>query len=38
VPISTLQFGRSEQSAIAITGMSAYSNGFEIFVTRLIRA
>ena len=37
VPISTLQFGRSEQSAIAITGMSAYSNGFEIFVTRLIR-
>jgi hypothetical protein len=37
VPISTLQFGRSEQTAIAITGMSAYSNGFEIFVTRLIR-
>jgi hypothetical protein len=37
VPISTLQFGRSEQTAIAITGISAYSNGFEIFVTRLIR-
>jgi hypothetical protein len=37
VPISTLQFGRSETNAIAITGMSAYSNGFEIFVTRLIR-
>ena len=37
VPISTLQFDRSEQTAIAITGMSAYSNGFEIFVTRLIR-
>jgi hypothetical protein len=37
VPISTLQFGRSAQTAIAITGMSAYSNGFEIFVTRLIR-
>jgi hypothetical protein len=37
VPISTLQFGRSEQSAIAITGMLAYSNGFEIAVTRLIR-
>jgi hypothetical protein len=37
VPISTLQFGRSEQTAIAITGLSAYSNGFEIFVTRLIR-
>jgi hypothetical protein len=37
VPITTLQLGRSEQTAIAITGMSAYSNGFEIFVTRLIR-
>ncbi len=37
VPISTLQFDRSEQTAIAITGMSAYSNGFEFFVTRLIR-
>lgn len=37
VPIGTLQFGRSEQTAIAITGISAYSNGFEIFVTRLIR-
>ena len=36
VPISTLQFDRSEQAAIAITGMSAYSNGFEIFVTALI--
>ncbi len=36
-PINTLQFGRSEQTAIAITGMSAYSNGFEFFVTRLIR-
>jgi hypothetical protein len=37
VPINTLQFGRSEQTAIAITGISAYSNGFEVFVTRLIR-
>ena len=37
VPISTLQFDRSEQTAIAITGMSAYSNGFEFFMTRLIR-
>jgi hypothetical protein len=37
VPISTLQFGRSAQTATAITGMSAYSNGFEVFVTRLIR-
>ena len=37
VPISTLPFDRSGQTAIAITGISAYSNGFEIFVTRLIR-
>ena len=37
VPINTLQFGRSEQTAVAITGISAYSNGFEFFVTRLIR-
>jgi hypothetical protein len=37
VPISTLQFDRSEQTAIAITGIWAYSNGFQIFVTRLIR-
>jgi len=37
VPINTLQFGRSEQAAIAITGMSAYTNGFEIVVTALIR-
>jgi hypothetical protein len=37
VPIGTLQFDRWEQTAIAITGMSAYSNGFEFFMTRLIR-
>jgi hypothetical protein len=37
VPISPLRFGRSEQTAIAITGISAYSNGFEFAVTRLIR-
>jgi hypothetical protein len=37
VPISTLQFDRSDQTAIAITGIWAYSNGFEIFLTRLIR-
>ena len=36
VPINTLELGRSEQAAVAITGMSAYSNGFEIFVTALI--
>jgi hypothetical protein len=37
VPVSTLQFDRSEHTAIAITGVWAYSNGFEFFVTRLIR-
>jgi hypothetical protein len=36
-PINTLQFDRSQQTAIAITALWAYSNGFEIFVTRLIR-
>jgi len=37
VPVNTLPFDRSEQTAIAITGVWAYSNGFEFFVTRLIR-
>lgn len=37
VPIDTLQFAPSEQAAVAITGISAYTNGFEIFVTRLLR-
>jgi hypothetical protein len=37
VPINTLQFGRSGDAAAAITGISAYSSGFEVFVTRLIR-
>jgi hypothetical protein len=36
VPINVLQLGRSERAAIAITGMSAYSNGFEFVVTALI--
>lgn len=36
-PFNTLRFDRSEQAAIAITGISAYSNGFEIFVTVLIK-
>ncbi len=36
-PINTLQFERSEQAAIAITGISAYAAGFEIFVTDRIR-
>jgi hypothetical protein len=37
VPVGVLPFGRSEQTAIAITGIWAYSNGFEFLVTRLIR-
>jgi hypothetical protein len=32
-PIDTLQLGRTEQVAVAITGLSAYPAGFEIFVT-----
>jgi hypothetical protein len=37
VPIDTVQLGRTEQVAVAITGISAYSAGFEIFVTARIR-
>ena len=37
VPIGTLLFDRSERAAIAITGMSAYTSGFEFSVIRLIR-
>jgi hypothetical protein len=37
VPIETLQLARSEQAAIAITGLSAYSQGFEILMARRIR-
>ncbi len=37
VPVNTLPFGRPTQTAIAVTGVWAYSNGFEFFVTRLIR-
>ena len=29
VPINALQFDRSEQTAIAITGIWAYTNGFD---------
>jgi hypothetical protein len=36
VPINTLRLGRSEHAAIAVTGISAYSNGYEIVVTALI--
>ncbi len=37
VPIGSLVFERSEQAAMAITGISAYSNGFEFALTRIIR-
>jgi hypothetical protein len=37
VPINTLQFDRAGPTAIAITGIWAYSSGFEFYVTRLIR-
>jgi hypothetical protein len=37
VPIDTLLFARSERNAIAITGLWAYTRGFEFSVTRLIR-
>lgn len=37
VPINALQFGRSGQAAAAITGIWAYTSGFEFFVTRLMR-
>jgi hypothetical protein len=37
VPINTLQFDRTERAAIAITGISAYTSGFELFITALLR-
>ena len=37
VPIETLQLGRTEQVAVASTGISVYAAGFEIFVTARIR-
>jgi hypothetical protein len=37
VPIDTLPFAASEQAAIAITGITAYTTGFEIFMARRIR-
>lgn len=37
VPVGILQFERSEQAAIAITGISAYTTGFEFAVTGIIR-
>lgn len=37
VPVGTLQFDRTEPTAIAVTCVLAYSNGFEFFVTRVLR-
>jgi hypothetical protein len=37
VPIDTLHFDLPGYTAIAITGISAFSSGFEIFVTQLVR-
>lgn len=37
VPIDSLLFEHSDQAAIAVTGISAYTNGFEFAVTRLIQ-
>ena len=37
VPFSALILGRTERAAVAVTGLSAYSGGFEIFVTARFR-
>jgi hypothetical protein len=37
VPIDTLLLGRTGQAAAAVTGLAAFSNGFEIFLTAHIR-
>jgi hypothetical protein len=37
VPFSTIIPGRTERAVVAITGLSAYSAGFEIFVTARLR-
>jgi hypothetical protein len=37
VPSGPLMLGRAERAAVAITGISAYSAGFEIFVTARFR-
>jgi hypothetical protein len=37
VPIDTLLLGRTDQAAAAVTGLAAFSNGFEIFLTAHIR-
>jgi hypothetical protein len=37
VPIGPLLLGRTDQVAVAVTGLSAFSAGLEIFVTARIR-
>jgi hypothetical protein len=37
VPINTLLLGRTDQVAVAVTGLSAFSAGIEIFLTARIR-
>jgi hypothetical protein len=37
VPIQTLTVGRSHRAAVAVTGISAFAEGFEVFVTSRIR-
>ena len=37
VPIGTLVLGRTDQAAVAVTGLSAFSAGIEIFLTARIR-
>lgn len=37
VPVGTMRFDTTRPTAVAITGMLAYSNGFEFFFTRLVR-
>jgi hypothetical protein len=37
VPVGTIQFDTSGPTAVAVTGMLAYRNGFEFFFTRLVR-
>jgi hypothetical protein len=37
VPVDTLVIGRTEQVAVAVTGLSAFSTGVEIFLTARMR-
>jgi hypothetical protein len=38
VPIQTLTIGRTDRAAVAVTGLSAFAEGFEVFVTVRARA